>query len=473
MMETAQKISSAKGFRPPESGYILVVGLGRSGCAMARFLINRGMIVVATDIDSNRADVGKDLEAMGIRCEIGFHRTETFEQAKIIVTSPGIPLNMDYFNRARRKQVPIIGELDLVARYLKEPIVAVTGTNGKTTVTTLISEMLTASGLDVFTGGNIGTPIVEYLDRGSRVDVIVAELSSFQLDTATAFIPDVAVLLNIAQDHQDRYLDYAAYEDSKWSLFKNQSSTKTAIVNADIDNCKHRTGALKSRLFVFGDKGLHGFYQGAATGGDGIDIKDRDGSLAGLKKNKAFIDISGSSLKGEHNRQNIAAAALAALAAGGSIEGIEKTITGFTGLAHRIQYVETVNGVDYYNDSKATNSDAVLKALAAVEAPVILILGGRSKQDDFSSLIPGIKGKVKEIIAMGESQNKISAALSDCCRISKTESMEETVVLAHGMAIPGDTVLLSPACASFDLYGSYKERGLDFIHHVNSLTGEL
>ncbi len=460
--------------RDPEQGYVLVAGLGVSGVSIARFLKSKGLYVVATDSNPSRTGEATALEALGIRCEIGSHTAETFENAALIVTSPGIPLDMEYFNLARAKGVVVTGELDLFSVFLKQPLVAVTGTNGKTTVTTLISEMLKASGLEVFTGGNIGTPLVDYLTSDTAAHVVVAELSSFQLDAATDFIPDVGVLLNIAEDHLDRYANFDGYAQSKWSLFSNQSQSCAAVVNAGLDDLAARKSHLNSRIMTFVPEGEGGNDSAnLATGPEG----EGRGCSATITTNAITLttetdhhclDLSAARLKGAHNRENLAAAALATLAAGGNIAGIEAVVAGFGGLPHRTQYVATIDGVDYYNDSKGTNPHAVMGALKGFDR-VVLIIGGRSKQTDFSCLIPLVKERVKAIIAIGEAKEEIETALRGAARIVMANSMAEAVTTAQSVSDPGDIVLLSPGCASFDMYKNYGHRGNDFTDLVTRL----
>jgi len=446
--------------KDPGQGYVLVTGLGVSGVSIARFLKSKGLDVVATDTNPLSSKVTEKLEALGVRCETGAHRACTFENAKLVVTSPGIPLDMEYFKRARAKGVLVTGELDLFSLFLTKPLVAITGTNGKTTVTTLVGEMLKASGLDVFTGGNIGIPLVEFLESGSRAHVVVAEVSSFQLDSANDFSPDVGVLLNIAEDHMDRYPDFDAYAESKWSLFKNMSPRAIAIVNRDITGLAERKKTLKPGILTFGREGAIG--PGASIKGDSMVIT--------TEASRHVIDLSSVKLKGSHNVENLAAAALAAFSAGGNIKGIQSVVKGFEGLPHRTQYAGAVEGVNYYNDSKGTNPHAVVAALKGFDR-VILILGGRSKGTDFSCLIPVLKERGKAVLALGEAKEEIETALRGCCKIVKVDSMGEAVSVARTLAVKGDTVLLSPGCASFDMYQNYAQRGNDFMDHVKSLGG--
>lgn len=466
--------------------YVVVAGLGRSGTSVARFLKRIGENVIATDLDEEKSGMAEELERKGIRTEIGFHSLETFENAKQIIVSPGIPLNNKYLLAAEKRGISVTGELDLIAEFIALPVIAVTGTNGKTTVTTMISEMLKASGISVFTGGNIGTPLVDYFMGNEKADIIVAEVSSFQLDTAKKFSPDVAVLLNITEDHIDRYQDFNAYTESKWSIFSNQQRGSIAIINNDIKGVEKRLENLRPLPVLFSTENIKKGCKGAIIKPDKIIIRNNAGaddyhSFSVSGKNSGMnlnistdfsadtditIDISESRLKGRHNRENIAAAALACLAAGGSIKGIESIVKSFKGLAHRIEYAGTINKVDYIDDSKATNPDAVIKALECFKNNIILILGGRSKKTNFISMQEAVKARVKKIIVLGESQREIKAALSPVCDIFFADSMKQVIDIAVKTAAAGDTVLFSPACASFDMYESYSERGKDFVKNV-------
>ena len=451
--------------KPQKDKYILVVGLGKSGFSIAEFLNTKGFNVLVTDIDLSKKEKAEQLEKQGIKTEIGFHRFETFENAEKIVTSPGIPLNLKYFKRALEKNVPIIGELDLAAQYIKQPIIAITGTNGKTSVTCIITEMLKASGFKVFTGGNIGIPLVEYFNEKEKKDIIVAEVSSFQLDTAFQFAPYIALLLNITSDHLDRYTDFKAYTDSKWSIFKNQTHKDTAIINDDIYMWKKEISKLKSKCVFFSKKIKKNGFKGCIIESDKITIYDKISN----QNKEQILDISNLHLKGMHNKENIAASCLAVLAIGGSIKGIKKGLKNFSGLSHRIEYIETINGVEYYNDSKATNPDAVLRALESFKKNIILIMGGKEKNTDFSYLKDIVKKRVKKIIAIGEAKQKIAKSLSSVCEIFFADSMKHAVVKASQLGIKKDIVLLSPACASFDMYENYAQRGHDFVKHVKTL----
>ena len=441
----------------------LVVGLGKSGVATARFLKRRGAAVTVTDM-ADEAELGPlatELRNLKIPMELGYHDNATFEKQDLIVISPGVPHTIPPLQQARDKGIPVLGEVELASRFITVPIVAVTGTNGKTTTTTLLGRMLKDSGRDVFVGGNIGDPLIGHVDHGRPVDMIVAEISSFQLDTIVTFRPHVAVLLNIAPDHLDRYPDFAAYVTSKCRLFSNQSAEDIAVVSGSDRSLLAKCGPLPTRTLFFKDRPPD--EEGADIQGDRIHLH---------LKGKAPLQISLSATRifGGHNLENVAAASLAALAAGATPEGILSAIKHFRGLPHRLEAIGRHNDVDYFNDSKATNIDAVVRALACFDQPIILIMGGRTKGDDFSVLVQPIRQHVKHLIVLGEAQDAIIAALGDSVATSRAQTMDDAVRQAQIMAAGGDTVLLSPACASFDMYRNYAERGDHFRAAFNNLA---
>lgn len=428
---------------------------------MARFLNSRGHCVAATDIDGAKTREAAALKKLGIPVRIGSHGQKMFDKASVIIPSPGIPLDMPFIKSAQAKGVPVKGELDIFALYNTTPVIAITGTNGKTTTTELVAAMLEASGISCFVGGNIGTPLVEYLMQDSPKDVVVAELSSFQLDLTDIFRPDVAVLLNIAQDHLDRYLDFAAYADSKWSVFKNMTALDTAVVNAAIKDFSTRTKAIGAGILEFSSTSP--VTRGARVHKKGIDI--RNGKI-----NDTISTDTLAGLPGMHNRENVAAAALAALRCGATMADIRQALNAFTLSDHRIAFVREVDGIRFYNDSKATNVDAVLRALESFESKVILILGGREKGLDFAPLKPEINARVKSVIGMGEAAGHIMETFEGICPVYACPDMICAVNKAVCLSDKGDVVLLSPACASFDLYANYQERGKDFSRIVNAIV---
>ena len=439
----------------------MVVGLGACGLSMARFLNCRGHCVAATDIDAAKTGEAAALENLGIPVMIGSHTQEMFDNASVIIPSPGIPLNMPYIQSARDKGVPVTGELDIFARYNTTPVIAITATNGKTTTTELTTAMLEASGISCFMGGNIGTPLMEYLMQDQPKDVVVAEVSSFQLDLARTFRPHTAALLNIAEDHLDRYIDFHAYADSKWSVFKNMTARDTAVVNSRINNFSTRTHAVSADILEFSS--AKRVERGASVHNMGIEIHTRN-------VNGTLAPDALAGLPGTHNKENVAAAALAALSNGATMEGIRQALNEFTLPDHRIAFVREVDGVRFYNDSKATNVDAVLRALESFESGVILILGGREKGLDFAPLVPEVKARATAVIGMGEAAGHVMETFEGICPAYACRDMVCAVNKAVSVADKGNTVLLSPACASFDLYAGYRERGEDFARIVNRLV---
>ncbi len=428
---------------------------------MARFLNARGRQVIATDIDASRTKEAAQLNALGIKTQIGSHDQETFNRAQVIIPSPGIPLTVPYIRNAAAVGVAIKGELDIFSQYNTTPVIAITGTNGKTTTTTLAGQMAQASGQKCFVGGNIGTPLVEYLMTDQKADLVVAEISTYQLDLAKDFKPAVGVLLNISEDHLDRYPNFQAYVDAKWGLFANQTPADTAVINIEIERAVNRASAIDSKIFGFSS---------ASKVTSGAEIKGHEIRIHTDQVTQTIRTEKIKGLPGTHNRENIAAAALAVLAAGGTTTGIEQALQAFVPLAHRISFVKEVDGVQFFNDSKATNTDAVLRALDAFDAEIILILGGREKNTDFGQLITGVKPRVKAIMAIGEARVHIQETFETICQVTPCSSMAEAVTTAREAGTPGDIVLLSPACASFDMYTNYEERGHDFVAQVNKLN---
>ncbi len=448
---------------------ILVVGLGVSGFATACFLKNRGAAVTVTDTadEEKLASYIPRLRERGILLELGCHRTETFERADSIVISPGVPHTIAPIKAAMEKGVSVLGEIELASRFVKEPIVAVTGTNGKTTTATLLGKMLEKSGFKVFVGGNIGTPLIAYADGNDKADMIVLEISSFQLDTISTFRPRVAVLLNITNDHLERYPNFAGYAESKARIFENQQADDFAVLNSSDPVVYSVTRHIKSRKLEI-EEGVRG--QGSGVRGlvPTPLYKNGVGMQPGRSASLLQFQIP-ASLPGKHNFENVSAACLAASAMGGTAEGIQTALDNFRGLPHRIAYVATINSVRYFDDSKATNTDAVIKALECFDKPVVLIMGGRGKGGGYQELREVIRLHAKKLIAMGEAKKDIIAELGDITASAEASSMEDAVLQAYHAAEPGDIVLLSPACSSFDMYSGYAARG----EHFSRLVGQL
>ncbi|OQX64061.1 MAG: UDP-N-acetylmuramoyl-L-alanine--D-glutamate ligase [Desulfococcus sp. 4484_241] len=445
-----------------ENKKFVVVGLGRSGMATVRFLCKRGASVVATDCASEQkiGEAAALAREMGAVLELGGHRTETFLSADFVVVSPGVPLSAEPIRKAVKKGVPVIGEIELASMFITKPVAAVTGTNGKTTTATLLGEMLKASGFHVFVGGNIGAPLIGFADKGQTADIVVAEISSFQLDTISTFRPRVAVLLNIAEDHMARYEDFSDYVRSKGRIFENQQEDDTAVINgADFHVLQAAKGTRSKRLMFNAGRSIT---NGAAIDGRDINIL-KEGALAGK------ILVKSPVMRARHNLENISAAALAALELGGTIEGIQTAVDEFQGLPHRLEYVGSIGGVHYFNDSKATNPDAVRRALEFFTSPVVLLMGGEDKGCEYGVLRNVIRECVRAVILIGETKSRIRASINGSVPMWDAQTMEDAVGKAYEIAEPGDAVLLSPACASFDMYESYAHRGDDFCRAVKRL----
>ncbi len=429
--------------------------------AVCRFLQKRGAGVTITDSKSTETlgDMARTVKEMGVKTVFGGHQADMFETADLVVLSPGVPHTILPVKNAMDKGVKVIGEMELASAFIKEPIVAVTGTNGKTTTTKLLGEMLESSGLKVYVGGNIGNPLIGYADEDVRADVVVAEVSSFQLDTIDGFKPAVAVLLNITEDHLDRYPDFKAYAASKGRIFKNQDEYDTAVMNGHDQQIRLVSKNIKSRKLFFN----------AVENEKGAFVNDRK-IVIHSEKNEV-LHVTSKGLLGKHNLENVAAAGLAAHAAGGTWEGIQNAVNNFKGLPHRLEYVDTINGVDFFDDSKATNVDAVARALETFTGPVILIMGGRDKGGDYGVLNELIAKKVKRLMVMGEAKDKITDAFGHRASVKQASSIQEAAWMAYQEAGPGDSVLLSPACSSFDMFESYGQRGEAFKKEIAGIRG--
>jgi len=448
--------------------HIVVAGLGRTGRALVRFLARRGARITVTDSApvGELSDALTEIREFGealVGTALGGHDPAVFASADMIVLSPGVPHTLPPIRQAEEKGIPVIGEIELAFRFMKTPIVAITGTNGKSTATLLAGEMLKDAGFRVFVGGNLGTPLIAYADADDTADFAVAEVSSFQLDTIDRFRPQVAVLLNITADHLDRYADFEAYIRSKGRIFENQTGKDAAVVNRADPATEKLLPGLRARLLPFNAGPSDA--AGAAVGEEYVEFR-----VPGQAPHT--LDCRRIPLIGAHNRENIAAAGLAALAAGASFASIRQTAGAFHGLPHRMTPVATIDGVHYIDDSKATNVDAVVRALASFSTPVILIMGGREKGGSYAALKPLFSGRVKHLVVLGKAARTIESALGDAAPTRRAASMAEAVRIAKRHASAGDTVLLSPACASFDMYESYAQRGDDFVQQVHETEAD-
>ncbi len=440
----------------------VVMGMGVTGRAMLAFMLSKGVVVSVTDsrfFQDLPAEDQEYLQQNDIAFEGGGHTREFMAAGGFIAISPGIPTDLPILEDMRQKQIPIVGELALAAPYLTERVVGVTGTNGKTTVTALIGELLLASGKNVFVGGNIGTPILSYLESDEQADVLVVELSSFQLESAGMFSPHIGILLNITPDHLDRHKTMVNYAAAKMKMFAYQNQDDKAIICSSDPMCQHIKGLLTGQEFYcFGDDKSE---CAARISDDGVGIT--------LQGRVDSYNLANTVLDSYTGKLNSCAAVLAVSLLGCSKHDIEKGLKSFTLARHRLQHVKSRGGVEYYNDSKATNTGAVLSALNSFSGNILLIAGGRDKGEEYGILKEVILDKVKELIVIGEAADAIVSAMDQDVNIARADSMEDAVNIAAGDAISGDTVLLAPACSSFDMFDNYGHRGDVFMQAVLDL----
>lgn len=432
---------------------VVVVGLGRSGVAAARLCLSRGARVVANDV----ADVSKlspearALEQKGAKLVLGGHDHAPWDEADLVVVSPGVPA-FPALAKAEARGVEIVGELELGARFAKAPIVAIGGTNGKSTTTSLVAAMLEASGKRTFAGGNLGVPLCEVI--GDEYDVLVLEVSSFQTERVSTFRPRVAALLNVTDDHLDRHAGFDAYAEAKGNVFVRQLPDDVAVVPAGDSICLEQAARGRGRLVTFG------------KGGDVY--VDRGAIVDSLRGRRHSLD--GFRLQGEHNLANACAAVAVATEVGATPDGIAKTLSSFEGLAHRTVFVAEIDGVRFYDDSKGTNVGASVAALIGLrEERAVLIAGGRDKFGSYEPLVEALAKKGRALVVLGEAAERIAAAAKGVVDVVFASSMSDAVDKAKSLAQHGDAVLLSPACSSFDMFRSYAERGDAFVRAVREL----
>jgi UDP-N-acetylmuramoylalanine--D-glutamate ligase len=433
---------------------VLVVGLARTGVALAHFLTKAGARVTITDMAQAQelAAMRQLIQNLPVEEELGVPQPRDVRGFDFILPSPGVPPELPWLDEARRHGIPVWGELELASHFLTRPVFAVTGTNGKTTTTTLVGKFLAASGVAALVGGNIGTPLASLLSRQQEADYLVLEISSFQLDTAPSFHPQFAALLNITPDHLDRYPDYAAYVASKASLFAHMSGTETKVLNYDDPLVRPLGQGLGQILYFSSNEDLT---EGAWLADGVITVR-----LPGAPLHE--FSLAEIRLKGAHNLENIMAALLLSLVAGADPQACREVLATFPGLPHRLEWVATRAGVDFYDDSKGTNVGAVARSLASFDRPVILIAGGRDKDSDFSLLNDLIRQRVKALVLVGETRERLARIWEGLAPAYLAADMEEAVARAANLADPGEVVLLSPACASFDMFRDYAHRGETF-----------
>ncbi len=438
-----------------------VLGAARSGISIARLLKSQGASVFVSDKKAKEeaAQEIRTLENLGVPYEFGAHSDRIFD-ADFIVVSPGVPSNSNLVQHALKVGLSVFSEVEAASWFCRAPLVAITGSNGKTTATTLTGKIFEKAGWKTVVAGNIGFPLSDYVLDLDEKSVAVVEVSSFQLDHIETFKPKVAVLLNITPDHLDRYENYQAYMDSKFKIFMNQAGNDFSIYNYDDEAVRKHCEGLVSKRNCFSV--AEEISCGAFVDGDKVFL------VAGGNR-EFLINRKEIKIRGVHNLYNSIASSLAARAMGVSVEAIANTLREFPGVEHRLEPVRELNGVRYVNDSKATNVDAVWYALGSFESPIVLIAGGKDKGNDYSPLFELVRKKVHAMVLIGQAAAKMQKEFSDKTKCIMASSMEEAVSKAQREAKQGDVVLLSPACASFDMFHDYEHRGREFKRLVMEL----
>lgn len=444
--------------------HVVVVGAGRSGRAAAELLVSRGARVTLADAGTAPIDQEPRLRAIGVAIERGPHRPELLRAADLVVLSPGVPPLQAPIAAARAQGVPVIGEIELASRWLTGRIVAVTGTKGKSTTTTLTAKLLEAGGFQVTAGGNLGTALSEQVALSQPDAVHVVEVSSFQLEGTETFHPWIAVLVNLSPDHLDRHESFDAYAEAKARIFRNQDENDWAVVNADDPGTMRLAGQTRARRLDFT------FESGPANAitveGDHI-VHRRDGSITPL------VPLTAVRLPGRHLLADVLAAVAVGTIAGVRAEDMARAISEFNGLEHALEHVATLHGVRFVNDSKATNVLAARRAIESFERDVVVILGGRDKGAVFEDLRASLQERAAGVVTIGEAGPAIADALGGVVPLHHASSMAEAVRRAFVMAPPGGVVLLAPACASFDMFADYAARGRAFKESVSALVTDI
>ena len=445
---------------------ILVVGIGKSGLASAIFLRKHGAQVTVSDLRSVEA-LAKELPALldaGVMVEAGGHGLLTFRRQDCIVVSPGVPLDTLELEQARGFGTPVIGELELASRFLRGKILAITGSNGKTTTTALCGEIFRASGQPTQVGGNIGLPVISLVPRSTDESWNVLEVSSFQLEATVEFHPNIAVILNITPDHLDRHGSMEKYVAAKGRIFANQTAEDFLVLNAENAETQQMAARAQSQLYWFSTR--RPVRQGSFVYRDAVVWRADEQSPA-----EPILPLREIPLKGEHNVENVLAAVCAAKLAGLSSDVIRKAVGAFRAVEHRLEFVARISGVEFYNDSKATNVDATMKAIAAFPGGIHLILGGKDKASDYTLLHPLLKERVRAVYTIGAAAEKIEQQIGGAVHIVSCQTLEHAVDQAANQAKSGEIVLLAPACSSFDQFENYEHRGQCFKQYVLARQG--
>lgn len=445
-----------------EGKRVLVVGLARTGVATALFCAKRGALVKATDarVKSALGEAAEKLRAARIGLELGGHHEATFLGQDLIVPSPGVPADLPELNAARASGTAIWSEIELAYRFMQGRTIGVTGSNGKTTTTSLIGHILRIAKLSVIVAGNIGTPLISCVEETSPETITVVELSSFQLELIESFRTDISVFLNLTPDHLDRHHRFESYAAAKARIFENQTTGDAAVLNAD-DRATAEHAPAKPRVFWFSREKR--VAQGAFLRGEEIVFRHEG-------EEESVLNCNEIPLAGAHNVENVLAAVAASRLAGASAHSIAEGVRSFGGVEHRLEFVAEIGGVRYYNDSKATNVDATVKALSSFEEPLLVILGGKDKDSDYAALRDALREHATLALLIGAAADKIERQIAGSVAVKRVETLQRAVEVASESARPGDIVLLAPACASFDQFENYEHRGRVFKELVRSLS---
>ncbi|MEO6815192.1 MAG: UDP-N-acetylmuramoyl-L-alanine--D-glutamate ligase [Edaphobacter sp.] len=444
---------------------VLVVGLGKSGLSSALFLRAQGARVTVSDTRSAEA-LAKEIPALldaGIMVESGGHGLLTFRRQDLIVVSPGVPMDTPEVKQVKAFGLPVIGELELASRFLQGKVVAITGSNGKTTTTTLLGKIFEDAGTSKLVGGNIGLPVIDLVAKSTANTVSVLEVSSFQLETIEEFHPWISVVLNITPDHLDRHGSFENYAAAKTRITERQEAGDFLVLNAEDKPTQMVAAKTRAQIYWFSPR--RPIKQGAFVHGEGIFFVAKEGA-----KPEPIMPVAEIKLKGAHNVENVLAAVCAARLAGISAEKIRASVADFKGVEHRLERVRSLHGVDFYNDSKATNVDAAMKAVASFAGGIHLILGGKDKNSHYATMAEALKERVKIVYTIGSAAEKIERQLQGVVKIVSAETMHTAVAEAAKAAVAGDVVLLAPACSSFDQFENYEHRGQVFRQLVNDLN---
>jgi UDP-N-acetylmuramoylalanine--D-glutamate ligase len=441
---------------------ILVIGLGKTGIASARFLLGQGANVYVTDAKPfpELKDAFSEIGSVSENWKFCEYDTDILTKIELIIPSPGVPPSNMILAGAVERNIPVVSEIELAYRFLKPPMIAITGTNGKTTTTTLIGNILAKEGKKVFVGGNIGNPLIGYVDGKQEDEFAVVEVSSFQLQWIHSFRPSVAMLLNTTCDHVDYHGSFEAYRNAKERIFENQGKSDLAILNADDPRAWDLSKSLHANVQ---------FFSISAHGSRGMFLDHNSLVHYTTQNEREEYPLDMIHIHGFHNIENVMAAVMAARYCGCSRDNIISAMRDFKGIAHRIEFTDEKNGVAFYDDSKGTNVGAVVRALETFSRPIILLLGGRDKEGDFGTLSALLRAKVKELVLFGEARDRIDSLIGGIVKTTQATTLREAIEIAHRHASSGDIVLLSPGCASFDEFSNYKERGRFFKDVVKNL----